>query len=204
MVEIEGLETDLIAESPIENLGQNENLKAQSLMTDKSSQILLTIIAICGFGILLLLVLALTAALQELFRLNLPFVTAVESFLGRNSMGLILSIIFGVTALVSYMILRRRVLENPMLYSDAGCPQCWEDELIRVRRQKTDRLIAHIGIPVRRYNCRNCDWAGLRLGGHPPVTEIKPEVTAIDYFIEEDEILGHVQDITTAGEAPPG
>jgi hypothetical protein len=204
MVEIESLEADLIAESPIKNLGRNENLKAQSLKADKVARILLTVIAICGLGVLLLPALALTAVLQEVFKLDLPIVTAVEAFLGGNSLGLILLVIFVVTALVSYVVLRRRVLDNPMLYSDAGCPQCWEDELIRVRRQKSDRLIARIGIPVRRYNCRNCDWAGLRLGGRPPAAEINLEVSSIDYFIEEDEILGLGQEITTAGETSTG
>jgi hypothetical protein len=142
--------------------------------------------------------------LQDVFGLDLPGVTTVEAFLGGNSLGLILLLVFVAAALVSYFILRRRVLDNPMLYSDAGCPQCWEDELIRVKRQKSDRLIAHIGIPVRRYNCRNCDWAGLRLGGRPPVPEMKLEVSSIDYFIKEDEILGHGQELTTTGEAPTG
>jgi hypothetical protein len=144
-------------------------------------------------------------AIQEVFGLNLPFVTAIEGFLGRNSMGLVLLIILIITGLVSYFVLRRRVLGNPMLYSDAGCPQCWEDELIRVRRQKSDRFIARIGIPVRRYNCRNCDWAGLRLGGRLPAAETKLEVSSIDYsIIEEDEILGLGQEITTTGEVSTG
>jgi hypothetical protein len=182
MVEIESLETDMIGESLIKNSTRSNDLKAQSFEEDKTSRNLMMVIAICGFGIGLLLALALIAVIQEVFGLNLPVITAVETFLGSNSMGLVLLIVFAITALVSYFVLRRRVLGNPMLYSDAGCPQCWENELIRVRRQKSDRLIAHIGIPVRRYNCRNCDWAGLRLGGSLPVAETKTEDTSIDYF----------------------
>lgn len=190
MVELESRMSEQSAESAIENASGNSNLKNRTLKQDATSRILLTVIAICGFGVLLLLALALAAAMQGVLGSNLPGATPVGKPIGSGSVALVLTIILVITALVSYFILRRRVLENSMLYTDAGCPQCWENELVRVRRHKPDRVIARFGIPVRRYKCRNCDWAGLRLGGQPPGTEIKTEAAPADIFWGSDDMLG--------------
>lgn len=187
MVETESRVTDQLAESLIEDTSEDKNLTIRTLNQDTTSRILLAVIAICGFGVLLLLALALAATLMGVT--------------GGGSVGLVLAIILAIIALVSYFILRHRVRENSMLYSDAGCPQCWEYELVRVRRHKPDRVIAYLGIPVRRYKCRNCDWGGLRLGDHPPGTEITTEAAPVDVFWGSDDILGVQPGETAARES---
>lgn len=200
MVEVESRLADQAAEPLVEDTSREVYFEIRSLNQDTTSRILLALIAVCGFGVLMLLALVLAAATTRALGINLPGVTAVGEFLGSSFMGLGLTIIFVVTGLVSYFILRRRVLGNPMLYTNAGCPQCWEKELVRVRRHKADRMIAHLGIPVRRYRCRNCDWAGLRVGGQSPSALTIPETPSDDNYWGSDEILGGRQHETAAGE----
>jgi hypothetical protein len=87
-----------------------------------------------------------------------------------------------------------------MLHPKSGCPQCWENELVRIRRHKLDRMIAHLGIPVQRYSCRNCHWKGLRVAGQPPDAVINSEDPVVDYLLQGDEILGVNQNKTATDE----
>ncbi len=58
---------------------------------------------------------------------------------------------------------RHRLVRNQRLWYGTGCPNCMERELVRVSRQKSDRLYALLAIPAYRYACRNCTWRGLRI-----------------------------------------
>ncbi len=46
------------------------------------------------------------------------------------------------------------------------CPACGNDDLRRARRIGRDRLLGLLGIPVRRYICPECRWAGARIDQH--------------------------------------
>jgi hypothetical protein len=59
---------------------------------------------------------------------------------------------------------RNRLNNDRRLWVDSGCPQCKERELVRVGRQRSDRLYGLIGVKAYRYACRNCTWRGLRIG----------------------------------------
>jgi hypothetical protein len=196
MVEIESHALDQSVEYLVEENFGNKNL-ARTLKQDSISRILLAMIRGCGFGLVLIIILALAAALTRVLGINMPGLITAGEFLGRTSLGLVLSMILLIVAFTAYIFLRRRTLNNPMLYAEAGCPQCWENELVRVRRHKPDRLISRMGIPVHRYTCRNCDWQGLRVGGQSPHFEMKTEV---DLFWDEDEIFSVRQDETAVNE----
>jgi hypothetical protein len=87
----------------------------------------------------------------------------------------------GLGALVFAALARYRLLRNPAMYAIAGCPQCYENELIRVRRRRRDHLFQFVRLPLCRYACRNCTWFGLRLLGSPRL----PRNTVED--VSEDE-----------------
>lgn len=67
-----------------------------------------------------------------------------------------------LTALFALLI-RHRLVSDRRLWYGAGCPNCMERELVRVSRQRRDRLYSLAAIPVYRYACRNCTWRGLRI-----------------------------------------
>jgi hypothetical protein len=61
------------------------------------------------------------------------------------------------------LALRLMVLRNPRWQMETGCPQCGEQELMRISRHKGDRFLNIVGVPAYRYRCRYCTWEGLRL-----------------------------------------
>jgi len=200
MIDIESQVADQSAELPIDENGNDETIVIRSVNQDPISRFLLAVIVICGIGLILLLVLVLAVALSRLLGINLPVIIAAGENFAGTSLGFTLSIILAVTALFSYLLLRHRVLENPMFYTDSGCPQCWENELVRIRRHKSDRLISRFGISVRRYTCRNCDWSGLRVGGQLPGADAQIEASSIDGFWDQDEVLNTHQGEVAAGD----
>jgi hypothetical protein len=77
--------------------------------------------------------------------------------------GFLISISLLVLSGVLFMAARQRILNNPTMRSEAGCPSCQEFHLVRVHRNRKERLISSVGIPFARYQCRDCQWNGLRI-----------------------------------------
>jgi predicted RNA-binding Zn-ribbon protein involved in translation (DUF1610 family) len=200
MIDIDSQVADQSAELPVDENGNDEIFMIRSLNKDPISRFLLTVIAICGIGLILLLVLVLAVALSRFLGINLPVITAAGENFAGTSLGFTISTVLAVTALLSYLLLRHRVLKNPMFYASSGCPKCWENELVRIRRFKSDRLISRFGISVHRYTCRNCDWSGLRVGGQLPSPGAKIETSSIDGFWDQDEVLNTHQNEAATGE----
>ncbi len=61
------------------------------------------------------------------------------------------------------LLLREATLRNRRLWMETGCPRCHEQELMRISRRNSDRLLHLLGVPAYRYRCRNCTWEGTRL-----------------------------------------
>lgn len=79
---------------------------------------------------------------------------------------LIMAILAVVGAIVlGVPVVNRRFVQRPEWQHAAGCPNC-QGELRRVNRTTADYLLGLVGIPVRRYKCRNCDWQGRRIHRH--------------------------------------
>lgn len=70
--------------------------------------------------------------------------------------------ILGFLALAAQIGYSRVVLRPDRQYS-AGCPNCHEQNLRRINRETTDYLLSLLGVPVRRYKCNECGWAGRRI-----------------------------------------
>ena len=130
----------------------------------------------------LLLALALVAALFALFILTIPVINLVLRILGlqidgwvnfsnwitQGDRALNFFAIAVLTSMFFAFMARFWLKRNRTFYIQSGCPQCGEYELIRVRRWRGDRLLGSLGVPVRRYACRNCTWQGLRLSDKKP------------------------------------
>lgn len=48
-------------------------------------------------------------------------------------------------------------------FGNSACPDCQHMELYRSPRKSRDHFLNRLGIPVRRYICRECFWAGARV-----------------------------------------
>lgn len=44
-----------------------------------------------------------------------------------------------------------------------SCPKCRSANLSRIHRTRLDKLVNYVGIPIRRYICRDCHWKGARI-----------------------------------------
>lgn len=74
------------------------------------------------------------------------------------------TILIGLAGLLLLiMITRSLILGNDSLQMEHGCPQCGQQELMRVSRRTRQRWLIMVGIPAYRYRCRNCTWEGTRL-----------------------------------------
>ena len=171
MTEIEGNFNEHSTERPYDHVVFDNEPANASWRRDPVNLLLVGIIVLCAAGLLLLLAVPLLAVVQSVLGIRLPGTSDVVQWLAGGYKGLGLVVALAVTGSISYLYLRHRLLHNIFLYSEVGCPQCKEQELIRVRREKRDRLIEHFGIPVRRYVCRNCSWSGLRIGSAYPDEE---------------------------------
>lgn len=130
--------------------------------------------------LLILVVVSLLLAGAALFVLLTPVSNFILDFTGLHyagwiewsrwlmsgDRGLIIGVVLGLGALLFALLARYRVRRNFSVYAEAGCPQCHEHELIRVRRNRPDRVLGFLGVPARRYSCRNCTWHGVRLAGY--------------------------------------
>jgi hypothetical protein len=84
-------------------------------------------------------------------------------------------------ALLVGLALRLIVIRNPRLQMETGCPQCGEQELMRISRHKGDRFLHLIGLPAYRYRCRYCTWEGLRLSEEGRTVSPGATMTSFDH-----------------------
>lgn len=160
--------------------------------------------------LLILVVVSLLLAAAALFVLLTPVLNFILDFTGLHyagwiewnrwlmsgDRGLIIGVVLGLGALLFALLARYRVRRNFSVYAEAGCPQCHEHELIRVRRNRPDRVLGFLGVPVRRYSCRNCTWHGVRLAGYKYGKKSdKIEDLEDDAFEFEDIEVGAFEDI---------
>ena len=90
-----------------------------------------------------------------------PLVTRLAYGGGHRPLSLALAGLAGL--LLLGLLLREAMLRNRRLWMETGCPRCHEQELMRISRRSSDRLLHVFGIPAYRYRCRNCTWEGTRL-----------------------------------------
>lgn len=112
-------------------------------------------------------------------------------------------------------LVRYRMMRDKRLWFGTGCPNCKERELVRVKRNFSDRFYGLIGVPAYRYACRNCVWRGLRVArreyslerelekerallrfqpdGEPYLEEFVDEEYEVDDFEPVDFILEEVE-----------
>ncbi len=90
-----------------------------------------------------------------------PLVTRLAFGGGHRLLSLALAGLAGL--LLLFLLLRELALRNEKLWMETGCPRCHEQELMRISRRTSDRLLHLLGIPAYRYRCRNCTWEGTRL-----------------------------------------
>lgn len=67
-----------------------------------------------------------------------------------------------VAVLLGSLRLRWRIIHHQAWW-ERGCPECGGTKLSRIHRTPLDHLIGSIGIPVRRYICRDCHWQGMSI-----------------------------------------
>jgi hypothetical protein len=70
--------------------------------------------------------------------------------------------ILGILVMGAQIGYRRVVLRPDWQYS-VGCPNCEAHDLQRISRETSDYVLDLLGVPVRRYKCRQCGWEGRRI-----------------------------------------
>lgn len=170
---------DLNHEAPFED--EETTADGRGYWRSDKLSFVLAIIAAGALSLLVLLMLVpLLDAVLGIFKIQVALLNDLRQTLFSGSAGIIIAVALAGLALFSYFLLRARLLGNRYLYVGEGCPHCAEHELIRVRRYQGDRLLARVGIPVRRYVCRNCAWDGLRIGLPLPESEYPQSGAAAD------------------------
>lgn len=91
------------------------------------------------------------------FGAGLGFWLAYEG--GIQSIG---GVILAGTVLVGAMRLRQRINARRAWWA-RHCPNCGSSQLSRIHRNWIDRLVSRLGIPIRRFVCRDCHWRGARI-----------------------------------------
>jgi predicted RNA-binding Zn-ribbon protein involved in translation (DUF1610 family) len=154
-------------------------------------KLLLVFAAISLLSIIAMLFVLLTRMLHVVFGfMGLHFAewSGWQAWIMGWERGLIIAASFGLIAILFALLARYRLRCDYSVYVEAGCPQCHEHELIRVRRNRRDRALGKLGLPVRRYSCRNCTWHGVRLAGYRyPAPDEGSEGFMVDQF--EDEMV---------------
>ncbi len=77
----------------------------------------------------------------------------------RIMMGISLLGVFVLGAQVGY----RRIVLRPEWQYSAGCPNCEANDLQRTSRETSDYVVDLLGVPVRRFKCKQCGWNGRRI-----------------------------------------
>ncbi len=130
---------------------------------DKLLLLLLGIAGLLAAAALFVLLTPVTNFVLNLSGLYIDGWAQLSSWLLAGDMGIAVALALGFLSLVFLLFARFRYLRDHSVYIDAGCPECHEQELIRVRRYRRDRIFSFFGMPIRRYACRNCTWNGTRL-----------------------------------------
>ena len=184
--------------------GENISKKRSAWDKFKSwDKLLLLLLALAGVSAGAALFVLLTPLVNFSFRLLGLYIEGwvqVNQWLLEGERGLGVAIVLGIFSILFLILARFRYLRDRSAYVDAGCPECHEHELIRIRRSRRDRIIGFFGIPIRRYACRNCTWLGLRLSGHSPHRFVELEDDEIDFGASRAEILPEVENIETIDE----
>ena len=107
---------------------------------------------------------------------------------------LLVAAIVGTIALIFAIIERTRIVFKRSLYAESGCPQCQQHELVRTDRTAKDRILGIAGIPVYRYDCRNCTWRGQRIGLYDTQTYFHKKPSGA---IDDAQALGSPQILET-------
>lgn len=120
--------------------------------------------------------LILLLALLAIFLLFNPFARMLDEASGSwrrfmeplaaNGLGVVIGAVLWLIALVAAGYRLRWRINNARRFWARRCPACGGDDLRRVRRIRRDRLLEHLGIPVRRYICPECRWIGARIDQH--------------------------------------
>lgn len=127
------------------------------------------------------------------------------SFLGEGA--LLTAGGIALAGLIVLFVARWRVLHNQSLWAEAGCPQCHEYELVRIRRERNDRAISALGLPLRRYACRNCTWQGRRVAS--PERAVVPPRSLVEAYASDEgeemaaEMARQAEDVVAAAAAQP-
>ena len=165
MVELETPGSDPVAEITISDILAQRREQVRLWRQDNVLLGLNLVIVLAGLGLFLLLMVPLIARMQNASGMNLPALVAFDNWLSNGPAGLILVVALALLAIATFLLLRFHVQQNRYFYSEAGCPQCLEHDLMRVRRRRRDRILGAFGFPLYRFECRNCTWDGTRLSG---------------------------------------
>lgn len=128
---------------------------AFSWATSKAPDVLLTLL----FGVALVLLFdpVKETAVANPYASPLLHWLVVEEGLPTIGAGLLL-----LTMLPGVLRLRWRINHHSPFWAK-NCPKCRSANLSRIHRIRLDRLLNYVGIPVRRYICRDCHWQGARI-----------------------------------------
>lgn len=102
-----------------------------------------------------------------------PVLTSLAFGNGYRLLSLALAGLAGL--LLLGLLIRLLIMRDSRLRMEAGCPNCGQQELMRIARRPSDRLLHFFGIPAYRYRCRHCTWEGTRLSESG--TTVSPGVT---------------------------
>jgi hypothetical protein len=72
-------------------------------------------------------------------------------------------LVIGGAVVGGWLEVRRWYLATSTMWNHV-CPECHYLNIKRIHRRTRDRFLNLVGIPVRRYLCPQCGWAGTRLG----------------------------------------
>lgn len=155
---------------------------------DKLLLVLLVMAGLTAAAAIFILLTPVFAFLLNLFDLYIEGWAQANTWLLDGERGLGVALVLGFISILFLLLARWRYLNLRSAYVEAGCPQCHEQELIRIRRYRRDRILGFFGMPIRRYACRNCTWQGVRLAKYSH----KPAAVGEDHTTEpfsEDLVL---------------
>lgn len=135
--------------------------KQPNLLRDDALLVLMLVLAVLTLlvGILSLAARFWLQALDSI-SISIKSLPAFVTWLVQDNQNLIIGGGLILASLFFLSLMRVRVLRKHHLWLVNGCPHCRERDLIRIRRLPNDRLLGVLGLPVRRYACRNCTWQG--------------------------------------------
>lgn len=113
-------------------------------------------------GTLLLGVLLLFNPLQGVVALSKVQSPLVDWFVYHQGTVHLGGLILVTAVLLGLLRLRHRVIYHQRWWA-RQCPHCQGTHLSRVHRTWFERLMSVVGVPMRRYICKDCRWQGPRI-----------------------------------------